>query len=190
MASAATPGESAILRYSRGAIWFHWIIAALIVANLFLGLYHDSFGKAAVTWIMFFHKSTGLAVLALSVARLLWRVRNRPPAFDPVLRPWEATLARITHWLFYAMMIGIPITGWLVVSTNDRATSFFGLFELPPFPWWRGKEAHELAEELHEIAGKLMIGLIVLHVLGALKHHFEGHKHLIGRMAPWAYRDR
>lgn len=188
MASAADPRDSALLRYSRGAIWFHWLIAVLIIANLLLGLFHEDFGKAAEAEIMFFHKSTGLTILALSIARLLWRLLNRPPPFDPVLRPWEAILARIAHALFYVLMIGIPLTGWLLVSANDRPTSFFGLLDIGPLPFPRGKEAHEFWEEVHEIAGKVMIGLILLHVAGALKHHLEGHRHLVGRMAPWAYR--
>lgn len=189
MASAADLHESAILRYSRGAIWFHWVIAALIIGNLILGLFHEDFGKAATPWIMFFHKSTGLAILALSVGRLFWRVRNRPPVFDDALRPWEKTLAHITHWLFYALMIGIPLSGWVLVSTNDRSTSFFGLFDIAPLPFPRGREFHELWEEVHEIVGKVMIGLILLHVAGAAKHHLQGHRHLIGRMTPWGNRN-
>jgi cytochrome b561 len=97
-------------------------------------------------------------------------------------------LASTAHWLFYLMLVLIPLSGWLVASTGrSPTTSWFGLIDVPPLPL-RGEDAHELMEEVHEILAKLMIGLIVLHVAGALKHHFEGHKHLIGRMAPWAYR--
>ena len=105
-----------------------------MIVNLFLGLYHEDFGKAATPWMMFFHKSLGITVLGLSLARLLWRLGHRPPPFDPVLRPWEALLARITHWLFYVMMIAIPLTGWLLSSSSGRATNFFGLFEIAPLP--------------------------------------------------------
>ena len=190
MASAATPGESELLLYSRGAIWFHWIIAALVVANLLIGFFHEDFDKAARTWMMFFHKSFGLTVLALSLGRLIWRLRHRPPAFDPVLRAWERSLARATQWLFYALMIAIPLTGWLLVSSAGRATSYFGLFEIGALPVAQGDAAKDGWESVHKNLGIAMITLIALHVAGALKHHFEGHKHLIGRMAPWAYRRR
>ena len=190
IATAPRPQESALERYSRGAIWLHWIIAALIVANLTLGLYHEDFGKAARAPIMAFHKATGLTILALSCGRLVWRFGHRPPAFDAALLWWEVILARAAHALFYVLMIGIPLTGWLAVSANDRATSFFGLFDIGPLPFPRGKGPHEIWEEVHGIAGKVMIGLIVLHVAGALKHHLQGHRHLIGRMAPWAGRRR
>lgn len=190
MASAADPlGQSAV-RYSRVAMWFHWIIAALVAANLFLGFYHDDFGRAARPWMMFFHKSIGMTVLGLSLARLLWRLGHRPPPFDTVLHPWEALLARVTHWLFYILMIGLPLTGWMLSSSSARATNFFGLFEIAPLPVPRTDDVHERFEELHEWLGKVMIGLIVLHLAGAVKHHFQGHRHLIGRMGPWLYRQR
>ncbi|MBA3676442.1 MAG: cytochrome b [Sphingosinicella sp.] len=178
------------MRYSRVAMWFHWTIAALAVLNIFLGFYHEDFGKAARAWMMFIHKSTGVTVLGLSLARLLWRLGHRPPPFDAVLRPWEATLARITHWLFYGLLIAIPITGWMLSSTSDRPIDFFGLFEIGTLPVSRSHAMHETMEEVHELLGKLMIGLILLHVAGALKHHLQEHRHLIGRMGPWLYRGR
>ncbi len=190
MASAADPlGQSAV-RYSLGAMWFHWVIAVLIAVNLFLGFYHEGFGKAATPWMMFFHKALGITVLGLSVARLLWRVRHRPPPFDSALRPWEALLARITHWLFYVLMIAIPLTGWLLASSSGRATNFFGLFEIAALPVPRSAGSHDLFENLHEWLGKLILGLIALHVAGAAKHHLQGHRHMIGRMGPWLYRKR
>lgn len=188
--AAAMRGEEAA-RYTRVAIWLHWLIAALLIGNLLVGLYHDSFGRPAAAWLMWFHKATGLVVLALTVARLAWRLGHRPPAFDPVLKRWERGLAHAIHWLFYAMLIAIPLSGWLVASTGGRPfTSFFGLFDVPPLPVARSEESHELFEEVHELLGKAMIGLVLLHVAGAVKHHLEGHRHLIGRMAPWLYRSR
>lgn len=186
-AAAALGGEEA-LRYSRLAIWLHWLIAALLIANLFLGFYHEDFGKAATPWMMFFHKAIGLSVLALTLVRLAWRLTHSPPPFDACLKPWEAGLAKLIHAFFYLFLLAIPITGWMLSSSSNRATSFFGLFDVGPLPVSRSDEAHDLFEEVHEILGKLMIGLILLHVAGAAKHHLQGHRHLIGRMAPWLYR--
>ncbi|HMJ94121.1 MAG TPA: cytochrome b [Allosphingosinicella sp.] len=175
-------------RYSTVSIWLHWLIAGLLVANLLLGFYHEDFSKPVRASMMWWHKSIGLTVLALTIARLGWRLGHRPPPFDAVMKPWERKLASLIHWLFYAMLILIPLSGWLIVSSGKNpTTSWFGLLDVPPLPL-RGEDAHELMEEIHEIFGYTMIGLIVLHVAGALKHHFEGHRHLIGRMAPWAYR--
>jgi len=183
------PERPTLTGYSTVAIWLHWIIAALVVVNLLLGLYHEEFERPVRAWIMFFHRSIGITVLVLSLTRLAWRLGHRPPPFDPVLKKWETGLASFVHWIFYALLILIPLSGWLLSSTGGKPFNFFGLVQMPLLPI-RGDDAHDLLEEVHEILGKAMIGLILLHVAGALKHHFEGHKHLIGRMAPWAYRER
>lgn len=190
MAGAADPLGQSATHYSRVAMWFHWTIAALVVLNLFLGFYHEDFGRAARLWMMFIHKAVGVTVLGLSLARLLWRLGHRPPPFDPVLLPWEALLARVTHWLFYILMIALPVTGWMLSSTSDRPIDYFGLFEIGTLPVSQSEEMHDLMEDVHEWLGKSMIAMILLHVAGALKHHLQGHRHLIGRMGPWLYRGR
>ena len=188
MATAAAMTGQEAARYTRVAIWLHWIIAALVVGNLFLGFFHESFGKGATPWLMFFHKALGMSVLGLTVARLAWRLGHRPPAFDPALKRWEAGLASLIHALFYVALIAIPLTGWLLTSTSNRVTSFFGLFEIAPLPVSRSEDMHEFFEEVHELLGWAMLALLCLHVGGALKHHLQGHRHLIGRMAPLFYR--
>lgn len=190
MAGAADPTGQAALRYSLGAIWFHWIIAALIGANLVLGFYHESFGKAATPWMMYFHKAIGMSVLALSIARLLWRLGRRPPPPDPALKRWEAMLSSIVHVSFYAAMIALPLSGWLLSSATARPTDFFGLFQIAALPVPRGGAIHDLLEQLHYLLAITMLALIALHVAGALKHHLQGHRHLIGRIAPWPGRSR
>ena len=177
-------------RYSAVAVWLHWIIAVLLVTNLFLGFFHGDFGRPAERWLMFFHKAIGLSVLALTLVRLAWRLTHRPPAFDPAVKRWEAGFATAVHWGFYALLIAIPLTGWMLSSSSNRPTNYFGLFEIAPLPVSRSHDAHDLFEEVHELLGKLAIGLIVLHVAGALKHHLQGHRHMLGRMAPWLYRTR
>jgi cytochrome b561 len=177
-------------RYSRTAIWLHWVIAVLLIANLFLGFFHEDFDKPVRSAMMNVHKATGLTVLWLTLVRIAWRLRHRPPAFDAALRPWETGLARAVHGLFYVALLVIPLSGWLLSSTSNRSTSYFGLFQVAPLPISRSKDTHELFEEMHQLLGYFMLLLIVLHVGGALKHHLQGRRHLIGRMTPWAPRAR
>ena len=189
MASTVEGLSLAAIRYSRVAMWFHWIIAVLIILNLFLGIFHEGFDAPVRGSMMTIHKATGLTILALSLGRLVWRLGHRPPAFDPVLRRWEVVVARAAHWIFYFLMIAIPLTGWSLVSTGKRpVTSFFGLFNVPPIPV--PAASHETWEELHGLLGYAILVLLILHVAGAIKHHVQGHRHLIGRMVPWLYRQR
>ena len=177
-------------RYTRVAIALHWIIALLLLGNLFLGFGHEWFGKPAEAWMMFFHKAIGITVLALTFARLAWRLSHRPPPHDATMKRWEARLAGLIHAAFYLALIAIPLTGWMLSSSSSRATDYFGLFSIPPLPVPRSDDAHDFFEEAHELLAWLTLGLVALHVAGALKHHLEGHKHMIGRMAPWLYRGR
>jgi cytochrome b561 len=83
----------------------------------------------------------------------------------------------------------MPVTGWLVVSSGGRpVTSFLGLFDIAPLPVSRAEDAHDYWKKVHEVLAYTALALIALHLAGALKHHFGGHRHLIGRMAPWARR--
>jgi cytochrome b561 len=177
-------------RYSSVAIVLHWTIAALVLANLYLGLFHESYAKPVAATLLRYHKAIGFTVLALTLVRLGWRLAHRPPAFDPVLKRWEAGLAASVHWLFYFVLVAVPATGWLLTSTGGRASSYFGLFTIPPLPVGHGDDAHDAFGALHQYLAYFMILLIVLHVAGALKHQFEGHRQILGRMAPFLYRTR
>lgn len=182
MASAANP--ESLERYSAVAIWLHWIIALLLVTNLFLGFQHEAFGKPAEAWLMFYHKAIGISVFALTLFRLGWRLGHRPPPLDASVTPWERRLAHSIHALFYVALVAIPLTGWLLSSSSGRPTNWFGLFSIPPLPVSRSDDAHDLFEEAHELLAFLSIGLILLHLAGALKHHLQGHRHLIRRILP------
>jgi cytochrome b561 len=182
MATLAAPD---LARYSRVAVWLHWIIAVLIVANLLLGFFREDFDKPVRAAMMSAHKATGLTILALTLGRLGWRLAHRPPPFDAVMKAWEKAVARLVHGLFYLLLLALPLSGWMIVSTNGRATSWFGLFDVPALPFGRGEGLHDLAEEAHELLAYGILVLLALHIGGALKHHLEGHRHLIGRMAPW-----
>jgi cytochrome b561 len=173
-------------RYTRTAVALHWIIAALIVANLALGFFHDDFSKASRANVMTLHKSFGFTVLALSVARLLWRLGHRPPRADAVLKRWEATLAALTQWVFYGLMIALPLTGWVLSSGGGRATNFYWLVRIPALGVSKatGKEFGAI----HEYLGWGMLVLLLLHIAGALTHQLQGHRQVLGRMAPWMLR--
>jgi cytochrome b561 len=190
MATAAAIGGLEPARYSRVAILLHWIIAALILVNLYLGLFHEDMSKPVRATMMFWHKSIGLTVLALTLARLSWRLGHRPPPYDAALKRWEVAVARATHWTFYFLLIAVPLTGWLLISTGGKPVSWFGLFMVPALPVSRADGPHDLFDTLHTIFGWAMLVLVVLHVAGALKHQLQGHRQVFGRMAPWAYRAR
>jgi len=170
-------------RYSLGAIILHWTIALLIVGNVIGALVAGELPKAEAQAIMNLHKATGLLVLALSVARIAWRLTHRPPPYPPEMKGWEVKLAKGVHALLYVLMIAIPLTGWIFVSaaTGGKPIDFYGLFGWPGLPLAQSRDTAGLVKELHEIFAFALIGLWALHVAGALKHMFA---HKFFRMWP------
>ena len=133
------------------------------------------------------HKSFGITVLLLSVFRLVWRLTHKPPALPEGMKGWEVIAAKITHVGFYALMIGVPLLGWAMVSASTLPiqNELFYLIPLPDMPGVSAsKEAAERLKSFHEIGAKLILLLFVLHVGGALKHHFIAKDGTLARMIP------
>lgn len=174
-------------RYSTGAALFHWIIALLIVVNYGTGFVAEDLPRELARQVMGNHKAIGITILFLTVARILWRVTHRPPALLTSLHPWEAFLARVTHALFYILMIAVPLAGWLMhsVYTGGAPVNAFGLFDYPGLPLAQDKGGAELAGEVHEVLAIAMLALTGLHVLGALKHQWLDRDGSLLRMMPW-----
>lgn len=179
-------------RYSAVAILLHWAIAALILANLLLG-WRMGFLKGLAQFDMFqLHKSIGITVLLLSLARLGWRLRNPPPPLLAPMTLWERQIAGTTHWLFYGLMIGMPLTGWAMVSVSA--------YNIPTLLWktvaWphigflhalnaAGKtQVEAIGGGFHRYMAFGAVALIALHVAAALKHHFINRDGVLGRIVP------
>jgi len=104
--------------YDSVAVSLHWILAALIVASLFVGLYMVDLRFSPLRFRLFnWHKWAGVAVLALSVARLVWRAAGHPaPALPPGVPRWQLVAYRATHLAFYGLFFVVPLLGWLYTS--------------------------------------------------------------------------
>lgn len=181
--SASLPPSA---RYSGAAIFLHWTLAILLLFQLSLGWRLEELHGLPQYAAYQFHKTVGISILLLSLARLGVRLFVPRPAPFPQPQPL-AFLAEAVHWLLYVVMIGGPITGWIIVSTAKIKvqTMFFGVIHWPHLPL--GASWNEPAEAAHSLIGWLLVGLVVLHVAGALKHHIL-REDLIGRMMPRAIR--
>lgn len=173
-------------RYSTVAIIFHWTIALLLIGNLAGGLLFDwieDADKSLFFTLVQLHKATGITILALAVLRLAWRLMNPPPPYPDHMTPAERTLAKLSHWGFYVLMIALPLSGWAMVSTGKIKFPmlWYGLFEIPPLPAPTGWNYHEA----HEILGWVSVAMIVLHVAAALKHHYFDRDDVFARMWLW-----
>ena len=172
--------------YSRGAIAFHWIIAILIVFNFAAAFVAEDLPKAEAIQVMGNHKAIGVTILNLSITRLLWRIAKPVPPLSAGLKAWEVTLAKVTHNLFYFLMIAIPASGWIMHSafSAGKQIGFFGLFAYPGLPMAQDKPTGELFKEFHEVMAFAMLGLLALHIAAALKHRYVDRYGSIWRMLP------
>lgn len=184
------PGRS---RYSAVAMLLHWAIAGLILANLFVGWRMGFLGAMAQFNAFQLHKSIGITVLVLSLVRLAWRLTHRAPPLPASMTPFERFAAKATHLFFYVMMIGMPLTGWALVSVSplNIPTLLWHhipwphigvLHDLPAGPKAR---VDHLATRVHVALAFGGAALIALHVAAALKHQFLQRDGVLGRMLPF-----
>ncbi len=182
------PGAAAsAVRYSRGAMILHWLIALLIIGNVLGAWLSEDLPKPDRAAIMGLHKAFGITVLLLTLVLIGWRLLHRPSPMVETLKAWEAALARVTHWLFYILMLALPLTGWAFVSaaSQGKPVSIFGLFGMPALPVGFDKATVGTFKDLHGALGTLMVALFVLHVAGALKHQFLDRDGTLRRMVPF-----
>lgn len=178
-----TPGTS--VRYHRVAIFLHWVIALAIIGMIVMGLIMEDISPISLRIEVYqWHKSLGLTVLALSIVRLFWRLTHKAPPLPAAMPIWEKAGAKLAHIGLYVLMLGMPLTGWAVISTssNKFPTHYFGTFRVPLLPLERG--LHDLAENAHGLLAYGAIALVTLHALAALKHHFINHDDVLTRMLP------
>jgi len=166
--------------YGFVAIFLHWVIAALMIGLLILGLYMVTLPISLEKLKLYgWHKEYGFLVLALALVRIVWRVSNITPALT--LPAWEEFAARSVHWIFYGFMFALPLTGWLITSAAGLPASFFGLVTLPNIVG-PDEALRQLFQEVHEWLGYALIAAIALHTAAALKHHFINKDTILRRM--------
>jgi cytochrome b561 len=199
-------------RYTRVAMILHWAIAALILFNLLIGFVMEDLPLPQRGLVLMLHASSGLTVLALTVARVAWRLLNTPPPYPSGMKPWERHAAHFAHFLLYAAMLLMPLSGWAILSAHAPPGSAGAVVEWsspppgapvipgrppgppPPLKIWNliklpliapvekiaqepgglapQRVLHDEFVEWHSVGAFLLIALLLLHVLGALKHQF------------------
>lgn len=177
-------------RYSLFAILLHWITVALLVSIAAIGWYMSDLPDGAPGQESLFqlHKSLGISVLFLTIARITWRLMNPPPPLPSDLSSWEKLLASSVHIGFYVLLFVIPLSGWIYVSTATDfqiPTVLFGLISWPHLPFSAGSNLETInavAESAHSALVWATIVLLILHVAGAVKHHISGEHGVLHRM--------
>lgn len=161
----------------------HWWVALLILGLIWLGWYmvdlsyYDPWYNTALNA----HRSFGLVVLGLALSTLFWNLYSSPPEEVPTLKRWERIAAPIVHRLLYVMMIAIPLSGYLISTSEGASVSLFGWFDIPA-TYVASESIRERLIIIHAYAAYTTGILACSHGLAALKHHLLDRDATLRRM--------
>ena len=171
-------------RYTATAQSLHWLMAVLLIGLLALGFYmHDLPLSPQKLQLYSWHKWAGVTAFLLVLVRLGWRIGHPPPALPEHLSPWTQRAAHIGHALLYALMLAIPLSGWLMSSAKGFQTVWFGVLPIPDLIG-KDKALGDWLQNVHLGLNLIFVALLVGHVGAALKHHFIDRDGLLYRMLP------
>lgn len=163
----------------------HWLVVALVLMLAIVGLNLDGLPKTPkYFWVFTMHKSIGITVLALVLLRIGWRLYAGAPVPVAGTPPWQARIAATTHVLLYALLLAMPLSGWLYDSASGlRPFRWFGMVAVPKLAA-PGKALADNARDAHEWLFWVLVALVVLHVAAALHHHLFRSDPTLSRMLP------
>jgi len=176
--------------WGRPARALHWLIGLMIFALLAVGFY--SAEVVTDVYVQFelvqIHKSFGFTVFVLVLIRLIWRLMNPTPAMPDHMPSYERVLAHLGHYALYALMIIMPLSGWLMASASELQEMYgiknmvFGLFEMPDPIVPGDKALEQIFASVHFWSAIAMLIILLTHIGAALKHHFVDKDNVLRRM--------
>jgi cytochrome b561 len=165
------PSLSSIVRYSPVAQAMHWINALLVFLTVPLAWLMVNMPSTAhiVGQLFTLHESIGLTILIIVAVRLIWRAHHPAPPLPQSFARWDKLAARASHWLLYVILIGMPVSGYLMNAAGGYPIGFFWLFNMPGLP--KAQELSDFAFQLHVVIGQwLVYALVILHITATVWH--------------------
>lgn len=172
-------------KYTKTAIFFHWLMALMIIAAFCLGLIMVDIPGFTPSKLRYYawHKWVGVTIFGLACLRLLWRLTHTPPPYSSAMPTWEKKAGSSLHFLMYILIFCIPISGYLYSVASGIPVVYLGVLPMPvmmdPNP-----DLAELLEEAHFALNMALAACFALHVIAALKHHFIDRDDVLKRMIP------
>jgi cytochrome b561 len=166
----------------------HWLIVLLIIMQWVIMQRAEALPLGSdKIFVIGMHKSFGMTVFGLAVIRLVWRWLNPVPTLDGLVKNWERWLAHLSHLLLYGLIFALPLTGWLMSSARNFPVSWFGVFQFPDLVS-PDNALYEGMKDWHHLLFAVLVTVALLHVAGALKHHFIDRNDVLKRMLPFGGR--
>lgn len=171
-------------RYTRTAIFLHWLIGLGLIGMFAVGLYMHGLPLSPnkLQWYAW-HKWAGVTLFVVILVRLAWRLSHAAPPLPDAMPVPMRLAARVAHWAMYGLMIAIPLSGWLMSSLQGFQVVWFGVLPLPDLVPKNIAVAKVFAS-VHMILNYSLLTLVVLHAAAALKHHFIDKDGVLASMLP------
>lgn len=176
--------RNSMVNYGALSVGFHWVMVALLTAVYACMEFRGYFPKGSVgrDFMKHWHFMLGLSVLILAAARLVINLSDRAPGITPEPPRWQSLSARAMHYALYALMLGLPMVGWLLLSASGKPIPLFGM-TLPALIG-ENKNTADLLKEIHETGATLGYFLIGSHAAAALFHHYVMKDNTLRRILP------
>ncbi|MEJ8325540.1 cytochrome b [Kosakonia sacchari] len=146
----------------------HWLMAAAIIAMLFIGVVMVSTVSSLHSLLVSIHKPLGLMIFVLVLVRLWLRFYTATPALPATLTGWQRAMAHLSHWALYAMMIAQPLIGWGMLSAAGYPVTVAGWVLPPILPV--NNDTYALLRPLHSLVALALFATVMLHLAAALFH--------------------
>lgn len=169
--------------YGLVSILIHWLSAFAVMGLFAVGIwmveltYYSSWYKTAPD----LHRSVGIILFGVTLLRIIWKLVNPKPRSLAGHKSWEVKAGHFAHKAMYFLLLLIMLSGYMISTADGRGVSVFSLFEVPGFGELIKGQA-DLAGLWHQFAAYTLIAIVLLHMLGALKHHFIDKDSTLSRM--------
>lgn len=171
-------------RYTRTAIALHWLVGTGLIATFSLGFYMEGLPLSPSKLQLYsWHKWAGITLLVLAAARLGWRMSHPAPALPLSMGRMARLAAHAGHWVLYALMFAIPVSGWLMSSAQGFSVVWLGIVPLPDLVP-KNASLGEVLKDAHVILNYSMLLAVIGHIGAALHHHLVKKDTVMTRMLP------
>jgi cytochrome b561 len=171
-------------RYTQTALALHWLSALLIFCGFSLGLFMTGLEFSPSKFRYYaWHKWIGITIFLLTALRLAWRAGHPPPALPATMPAWQVRATGLAHASLYALMLAIPLSGWVYSSATGVSVVYLGLLPLPDLVP-KDREFARILLLVHQSLNFTLAAVVVTHVAAALKHHFVDGDDVLARIVP------
>jgi cytochrome b561 len=186
-----TATQFTTVRYTGTAIALHWLMALGIIVAFGMGVTMTDIPGITPAKLQLFnwHKWLGVTLLALAVARALWRLTHAAPPLPVTMSSWQRIAAEWTHHALYALIFAVPLSGYLYSLAAGFPVVYLGVLPLPVLIE-KNLELKPVLESVHYWLNMGMAALVLAHVGAALKHHWLDRDDVLRRMLPWRSKAR